>query len=194
MAVLVKPQKSYWIPSPSRSNAQCATKMLNSKIYPVPLFVYADYEVECWAPAHFTSSHRVYTNEICRCKLEHGAGIYLPFDHKLPDPHELQARELSTIKNHRNNFKFLLPIECVVVICSWVIVHHFTRIFIAKSHGDQTESQSTLTSGFQFLCYCLVLLMTTLVWVALALVSLFSTGQTEDMAVMLCAYKVFQLN
>ena len=33
--------------------------------------------------------------------------------------------------------------------------------------------------------------MTTLVWVALVLVSFFSTGQTEDMAVMLCAYKVF---
>ena len=155
----------------------------------MPLLVYVDYEVECWVPTHFTSSHRVYTNEICRCKLERGFGIYVPFDHKIPDPHELQAREISTEKpqNHRNNFKFLLTIECVVAICSWVIVHYFTSIFIAKRHGDQTESQSTLTSGFQFLCYCLVLLMTTLVWVALALVSFFSTGQTKDMAVMLCA-------
>ena len=148
---------------------------------------FVDYEVECWAPAHFTSSHRVYTNHVCRCQLERGAGFYVPFDEEIPDPYQTPQ----TIKNHRNNFKFLLPIECAVAICSWAIIHHCTGLFIIRRYGDAAVSQSALTSGFQFLCYSLVLLMIALVWVAMALVSYFSTGQSEDTSVILCDYKVF---
>ena len=161
-------------------------EMLNCK-FVLCLFVPLDYEVDCWAPAHFTYSHRIYTNHICRCKLERGAGIYVPFDEKIPDPYQTPL----TIKIHRNNFKFLLPIECVVAICSWVVIHQCTSVFIVKRYGDVVASQSTLTSGFQFLCYSLVLLMTALVWVAMAWVSYFSTGQSEDVSVILCDYKVF---
>ncbi len=41
--------------------------------------------IACWCPAHFTESHRQYTNTICWVSNTY----YLPFDRRIPAPHEL---------------------------------------------------------------------------------------------------------
>lgn len=45
--------------------------------------------IACWCPAHFTESHRTYTNTICWISNTY----YVPFDRRIPESHDLKRHQ-----------------------------------------------------------------------------------------------------
>ena len=53
--------------------------------------------ISCWCPAHFTDSHRQYTNTICWISSK----FYLPFEQRIPGTNELAWRERQMISYYQ---------------------------------------------------------------------------------------------
>ena len=53
--------------------------------------------ISCWCPAHFTESHRQYTNTICWISNT----FYVPFDQRIPDNNDDMAREKQMVSYYQ---------------------------------------------------------------------------------------------
>ena len=150
------------------------------------MFLITGYAVSCWCPAQFTASHRMYANDFCRNKLEYEEIClpkHVPFTQLFP---EYYLNKTVTVHNSRNNFKYLLPVELVVAVGFFVIVHHFCNCLNPK---EKLGSQSESTSGRPQVGYYIVQLVTAVLWIGLAVGSTMSIKETG-----LGMMKVFMCN
>ena len=139
----------------------------------------------------------VYSNNACKYQIEQGV-VYkasTSFE-SLP---ERQQQNLTIIHSSRNVLKFLLPIECIVAVVSFVTVNQLFILLNFKRHSSNQDGESkpasqseTISRGW-YVCYCSILLGTATVWLALTVTSVVSVRDsdpvTRDSNTFLCDFK-----
>ena len=72
-----------------RLSRQYTTGLLTILAFLVSTRQFVGDPISCWCPAHFTESHRQYTNTICWVSNTY----YVPFERRIPDDHDLKAHQ-----------------------------------------------------------------------------------------------------